>query len=359
MKIKSLNQFELNKIVCQLLDCSSEKINFRTNQILKWIYSKWEDDPENFTDLSKEFRKKLKSNFDFRSLELFDYQHSIITDSIKFAFRTVDGDIVESVLMKHPDRYTLCVSSQVGCNVGCVFCASGMYGLKRNLTTDEIVDQLFLAQQFVHKNEGKRISNIVFMGMGEPLVNYNNVLKALNIFTSDWGFKISKRNITLSTSGIIPKIYKLVEDGFKVKLALSLHSPYQSEREKLIPTAKRYHIDELLQSVSYYFLKTKKRVTIEYILLKEINDRVDHARELVRILKKHNMKVLVNLIPYNSIGNVYFEGKLLQEPEIERIKRFEEIIKEHYEVSIRWSLGRDIDGACGQLRMKKQMQNSF
>ncbi|MFN3995464.1 MAG: 23S rRNA (adenine(2503)-C(2))-methyltransferase RlmN [bacterium] len=350
--IKGLDIKELNFFLSDFFGFSRESLNFRTKQVLKWIYAKYEDNPENFTDISKEFRKKLKENFCFRSLDLVEYKISSKGDSIKFAFKTFDEEIVESVLMKHPDRYTVCVSSQVGCNVGCIFCASGMFGLKRNLEVYEIVDQLFLIQKFVWEKENKRVSNVVFMGMGEPLVNYKNVLKTIEIFTSDWGFAISKRNITLSTSGIVPKIYELANEQLRVKLALSLHSPFQEEREKIIPTAKVYKIEDLLKALEYYYLKTKRRVTVEYILLEGVNDSPQHAQELVKLLKRYDMKVWVNLIPYNSIGDVYFEGKLLKEPSMEVIERFENIVKKHFEVSVRWSLGRDIDGACGQLRRR-------
>ncbi|MEN3014910.1 MAG: 23S rRNA (adenine(2503)-C(2))-methyltransferase RlmN [bacterium] len=351
--LKGLTLDELDKIICRILGTEqSSKPNFRTLQLLKWIYSKYQDDPCLFTDLSKDLRQKIAQNFKLRSLELVEYQNSKISESIKFAYKTFDGEIVESVLMKHPDRYTLCISSQVGCNVGCIFCASGAMGLKRNLHVHEIVEQFFLSQKFIYEKEGKRISNIVFMGMGEPLINYHNVVKAIVIFNSPWGFNISKRNITLSTSGIEKRIYDLVRDGVRVKLALSLHSPFQEQREKLIPTAKKYDINSLLKAVENYYQNTKKRITIEYILLKDINDTVEHAKKLVSLLKQYSMKVLINLIPYNSIGNVYFEDKLLEEPDISRIQRFQNIIKEHFEVSVRWSLGRDIDAACGQLRRK-------
>lgn len=350
--IKGLDIKELNFFLSSLLGFSVDSLNFRTKQVLRWVYSKFEDNPENFTDISKDFRKRLKESFCFRALDLVEYKISSKGDSIKFAFRTFDGEIVESVLMKHPDRYTVCISSQVGCNVGCIFCASGMFGLKRNLEVYEIVEQLFLIQKFVWERENRRVSNVVFMGMGEPLVNYKNVLKSLEIFTSDWGFGISKRNITLSTSGMVPKIYDLVNDGVRVKLALSLHSPFQEEREKIIPTAKVYKIENLLKALEYYYLRTKRRITIEYILLEGVNDSLKHAQELVKILKKYNMKVWVNLIPYNSIGDVYFEDRLLKEPSIKVIENFENIIREHFEVSVRWSLGRDIGGACGQLRRR-------
>lgn len=358
MFLKGLNIDELDKFLSQnilgknYLESNGKKISYRTRQILKWVYSKYQDDPNLFSDISREIRKEINSKITFRSLELVEYKFSQISNSIKFAFRTLDNEIVESVLMKHPDRYTLCISTQVGCNVGCIFCASGMLGLKRNLESHEIVEQLFLVQKFIFEKERKRISNLVFMGMGEPLVNYNNVLKSIQIFTSDWGFNISKRNITLSTSGVLPRMYDLVRDNIRVKLALSLHSPFQEQREKLIPIAKRYHIDDVLKALENYYLHTKRRVTIEYILLRKVNDTVFHAKELVKLLKKYNMRVLVNLIPYNSIGNVYFEGILLEEPEIFAIKDFYNILKEYFEVSVRWSLGRDIDGACGQLRRR-------
>lgn len=358
--LKNFNIEELNKLVLEILEgknisdsqLDNSKISYRTKQITKWLYSKYEDNIYFFTDLSKTHREKLQQNFITRVLEIADIKESKISNSIKFALKTIDNDIIESVLMKHPDRYTLCISSQVGCNVGCVFCASGMFGLKRNLETYEIVEQLFLVQKFIFEKEGKKISNIVFMGMGEPLINYKNVIKALEIFTNSWGFNISKRNITISTSGILPRMYDLVRDGIRVKLALSLHSPFQEQREKLIPIAKKYHINDLLQALEYYYLNTKRRVTIEYILIKNVNDTTSHAKELVKLLRNYNMKVWVNLIPYNRIGDIYLGDVLLEEPDLYRIKQFEEIVRDYCEVSVRWSLGRDIDAACGQLRRK-------
>lgn len=355
--LKSLNIKEIDKVVTEEIlgiqkSDSESKINFRSKQIARWVYNKYIDDPEKFTDISRQLREKIKQKFIFRSLYLYTYQVSKISSSIKFAFKTKDNEVVESILMKHPDRYTLCLSSQIGCNVGCIFCASGKDKLRRNLDTAEIVDQLFLVSEFIYGSEGKRITNIVFMGMGEPLLNYDNVLKAIDIFTSEWGFNLSKRNITLSTSGILKGIYKLIEDNVRVKLAFSLHSPFQDQREKLVPIAKKYKLNDILKALESYYSKTKRRITIEYVLLREINDSLEHAKALVDLLKNYSMKVFVNLIPYNSIGEVYLDERLLEEPELKRIKDFEEIVKKNFEVSIRWSLGRDIDGACGQLRRK-------
>ena len=325
---------------------------YRVDQIFNWIYKRFENNIDNFSDLSKHFRESLKSNFKINSLELFDLKFSKNGDSIKFLFKTMDNEYIESVLMMHPERYTVCLSTQVGCNVRCVFCASGINGLKRNLNLSEIIDQFFLIQKFVYTKYNKRISNIVYMGMGEPLFNYGNLVKSLELFTCDKAFNISNRNITVSTSGVVDKIYQLADENFRVKLAISLHSPFEDKRIMLIPSAKKYKISEILKSAEYYFLKTKRRITIEYILLKNINDSLNDAKELVKLLKNYNFKVFINLIPYNSIGEVFVNGILLEQSDVKDIEKFRDYIKDHFEVNVRWSLGRDIEAACGQLRRK-------
>jgi 23S rRNA (adenine2503-C2)-methyltransferase len=330
--------------------------NYRVDQIFNWIYKKYEDKIDNFSDLSKNFREFLKNNFEINSLKIFDIKLSKYNDSIKFLFRTFDNEYIESVLMKHPQRYTVCLSTQVGCNVKCIFCASGINGIKRNLNLAEIIDQLFLIQKYIYMKEKMRITNIVYMGMGEPLFNYENLVKSLDIFTHDKAFNISNRNITVSTSGVVDKIYELAEEKFRVKLAISLHSPFENKRQKLIPLAKKYKIPQILKAAEYYFLRTKRRITIEYILLKNITDTLEDAKELVNILKNYNFKVFINLIPYNSIGNIYLDNVLLEQSDNETIIQFYNYIKKYFEVNVRWSLGRDINAACGQLR--RQLINS-
>jgi 23S rRNA (adenine2503-C2)-methyltransferase len=331
--------------------------NYRVDQIFNWIYKKYEDKIDNFSDLSKNFREFLKNNFEINSLKIYDIKLSKYNDSIKFLFYTSDNEYIESVLMKHPQRYTVCLSTQVGCNVRCIFCASGINGIKRNLNLSEIIDQLFLIQKYIYMREKMRITNIVYMGMGEPLFNYENLVKSLDIFTHDKAFNISNRNITVSTSGVVDKIYELAEEKFRVKLAISLHSPFENKRQKLIPLAKKYKIPQILKAAEYYFLRTKRRITIEYILLKNITDTLEDAKELVNILKNYNFKVFINLIPYNSIGNVYLDNVLLEQSDNESISRFYNYIKKYFEVNVRWSLGRDINAACGQLR--RQLINSI
>jgi 23S rRNA (adenine2503-C2)-methyltransferase len=331
--------------------------NYRVDQIFNWIYKKYEDKIDNFSDLSKNFREFLKNNFEINSLKIYDIKLSKYNDSIKFLFKTSDNEYIESVLMKHPQRYTVCLSTQVGCNVKCIFCASGINGIKRNLNLTEIVDQLFLIQKYIYMKEKIRITNIVYMGMGEPLFNYENLIKSLEIFTHDKAFNISNRNITVSTSGVVEKIYELAEEKFRVKLAISLHSPFDNKRQKLIPLAKKYKIHQILKAAEYYFLRTKRRITIEYILLKNITDTLEDAKELVNILKNYNFKVFINFIPYNSIGNVYLDNVLLEQSDNESIIQFYNYIKKYFEVNVRWSLGRDINAACGQLR--RQLINSI
>jgi len=360
--LKNYTYSELKDLLKNILarDDSNLKENFfnyRVDQIFNWIYKKYEDKIDNFSDLSKNFREFLKNNFEINSLKIYDIKLSKYNDSIKFLFRTSDNEYIESVLMKHPQRYTVCLSTQIGCNVKCIFCASGINGIKRNLNLAEIIDQLFLIQKYIYMKEKMRITNIVYMGMGEPLFNYENVVKSLDIFTHDKAFNISNRNITISTSGVVDKIYELAEEKFRVKLAISLHSPFENKRQKLIPLARKYKIPQILKAAEYYFLKTKRRITIEYILLKNITDTLEDAKELVNILKNYNFKVFINLIPYNSIGNVYLDNVLLEQSDNESIIQFYNYIKKYFEVNIRWSLGRDINAACGQLR--RQLINSI
>lgn len=360
--LKNYTYSELKDLLKNILakDDSNLKENFfnyRVDQIFNWIYKKYEDKIDNFSDLSKNFRELLKNNFEINSLKIYDIKLSKYNDSIKFLFKTSDNEYIESVLMKHPQRYTVCLSTQVGCNVRCIFCASGINGIKRNLNLAEIIDQLFLIQKYIYMREKMRITNIVYMGMGEPLFNYENLVKSLDIFTHDKAFNISNRNITVSTSGVVDKIYELAEEKFRVKLAISLHSPFEDKRQKLIPLAKKYKIPQILKAAEYYFLKTKRRITIEYILLKNITDTLEDAKELVNILKNYNFKVFINLIPYNSIGNVYLDNVLLEQSDNESIIQFYNYIKKYFEVNVRWSLGRDINAACGQLR--RQLINSI
>jgi 23S rRNA (adenine2503-C2)-methyltransferase len=363
--LKNYTYNELKNLLKKILsnndnitDFKENFFDYRVDQIFNWIYKKYQDNIDNFSDLSKNFREFLKNYFNVNSLEIYDMKFSKFNDSIKFLFKTRDNEYIETVLMKHPDRYTVCLSTQVGCNVRCVFCASGINGVKRNLELAEIVDQLFLVQKYVYLTEGKRISNIVYMGIGEPLFNYDNLIKSLDIFTHDKGFNISNRNITVSTSGVVDNIYKLADEKFRVKLAISLHSPFENKRQKLIPLARKYKISQILQAAEYYFNKTKRRITIEYILLKNITDTMEDAKELVNILKNYNFKVFINLIPYNSIGEVYLDNVLLEQSDIDSINKFYNYIKNYFEVNVRWSLGRDIDAACGQLRRKTLTINS-
>lgn len=317
---------------------------YRATQVFNWLYKKRVIDPLRYTDISLPLREKLKPLFK-RNLTLVHRLDSK-DGSSKFAFLTLDGSVVESVLMRHvkhgKKRYTVCLSSQVGCPIGCRFCASGK-SFKRSLRASEIVEQLWAVQEYLDSTEGTRVSNIVFMGMGEPLLNYDNVVKAIRIITHDAGLNISSRSITVSTVGIPSKILALSKDAPRVKLAISLHAPNDEIRRKLIPIAKLYTIEEIIDATYRYYLTTKRRVTIEYVMLNGVNDSEDDAKALVKLVKR--IKPLVNLIPYNPVPNVPFKR-----PPLHRIRRFAEIVSQHLEVSIRFSFGEDIRAACGQLR---------
>ena len=330
---------------------------YRIKQIFYEIFKNSRIDFDNMTTLSKDLRKKLKERFDILSLKVEKILDS--EDSTKIAFKTADGYIIESVLMYHYhtlnwkkklNRITLCVSSQIGCPVWCIFCVTWKLGFTRNLKLNEILSQLQYANWYVKNKFGKkpdwtyhRVRNIVFMGMWEPLLNYQNVKNSILVMLDQRGYSLSRRHITISTSGIIPWINKLIEDELKVMLAISLHAPVQDLREKLIPIAKRYPLDKLMKVLNYYQQKTKNRLFYEYIMIKDLTDTPDLAYKLVELIKWQNAHV--NLIPYNQNPAIN-----LQESSWDQILKFKSILEKWgLTVTIRDSLWRDIKGACWQL----------
>lgn len=295
------------------------------------------------TTLPKSLREKLSqvSSLNIRG-EIFESSRK---DTFKALFTLKDGEKIEAVLMRHRDkRNTVCVSSQVGCSLGCKFCATGGAGFERNLDWEEIVEQvLFFAR--ILKTEGKKVSNVVFMGMGEPFLNYENVWGAIRFLNSKDTFNLGARRISISTIGITEGIRKMAREGLEVNLAVSLHAPTDELREKIIPINKKYKIQQVLEAVDYYIDKTNRKVMFEYLLIKDFNDSEEEARKLARLMKQK--LYLVNLIPCNFVGE-------FKAPEAGRIKRFRNILgKEGVQVTQRVSQGRDIAGACGQLAGKK------
>ena len=315
---------------------------FRSRQIYSWIHEKLVDDFEEMTNLSKTLRQKLEAAYEIRRVEMEKRQISKIDGTNKFLFCLKDGNMVESVLMKYKHGNSVCISSQVGCRMGCRFCASTLDGLERNLTPSEMLRQVYQIQKIT----GERVSNIVIMGTGEPLDNYDNFLKFIHMVSDEHGLNISQRNITASTCGIVPNIRRLAEEKLQITLALSLHGSNQEKRRSLMPVANKYELQEVLEACDYYFEKTGRRITFEYSMVHGVNDTPEDAKELMGILKDRNCHL--NLIPVNPIKERNYE-----KPDKKSAENFKnKLEKNGINVTIRREMGSDIDGACGQLRRK-------
>jgi 23S rRNA (adenine2503-C2)-methyltransferase len=318
---------------------------FRAKQICKWVYERLIVDPALMTNLAKSDRNMLAASMDFASGEVVRKQES--DDGTKKVLITwADGKNAESVLIPEELRLTACLSSQVGCPARCRFCASGADGFQANLSAGQIVEQVFQINRLLE--EGRRVNHIVMMGMGEPLANYANVIEALHILHDPLGFNIGARKITVSTVGIPDKTRQLAGEGLPVNLAISLHAPNEALRRELIPWAEHFKLDEILAAARYYFEKTGREITLEYILLAGVNDRPEHARQLVKLCG--TLRANVNLIRYNEV-----EGLPYRRPDTQAVRGFEAILhKGGVNAHVRKSRGRDIDAACGQLRRRSQ-----
>ena len=334
MKVFDLDLIDLENFI----ESIGEK-KYRAKQIFLSLYKDRVNSFDEITTLKKEFRDLLKEKIDFPKIELINRQISS-DDTEKFLFKLNDGNLIETVLMPHDYGYSLCVSSQVGCPMACSFCASGAYGFKRNLETYEMVLQIIN----VEKISNKRISSVVIMGIGEPFLNYDKVIKFIRIINNDNGIAIGARHITISTSGIIPKIYDFEKEDFQVNLAISLHASNDDLRNKLMPVNKKYPLKDLISAIKDYIDNTNRRVTIEYILLDNINDFDYNAKELGNLFR--GMNVYINLIPYNETSNNDYKRS-------KRTNEFFDLLKkEKLNVTVRKEHGHDIDAACGQLRGK-------
>ncbi len=318
---------------------------FKGKQLHSWIYKKWVSSFDEMSDLSNSDRKFLNEKYCISPLVLQEKQVSK-DKTIKYLWTLPDGKLVESVRMwmEDHDSYSACISSQVGCAVGCPFCATGTIGFKRNLTASEIVDQILGIQ----RDTKERINNIVFMGQGEPLLNYSELIKSVNLIRNDVG--IGARHITVSTSGIVPQIRKLADENIQITLAVSLHAPDQKTREFLVPISKKYKMPELMDSLHYYYSKTKRRITFEYVMLDEINDDIDRAKQLSDLLK--GLHCHINLIPYNPTNPLI--DVTLKRPPNGKIYKFKDVLEKtsRKKVTVRKERGADIDAACGQLANK-------
>lgn len=337
--MKNIKDYNLDELKEELKTIGEKP--FRAEQIFKWIYEARVSNFDEMTNLSLELREKLKENYEIKQFNILKKQ--VASDGTKkYLFDVLDRNAIETVLMQYHHGYSICVSSQIGCKMGCKFCASTGIPFVRNLTSGEIVEQIMA----VERDENIRISNIVFMGIGEPLDNYDNVVGAIRIINNPKGLNIGARHISISTSGLVPKIYKLAEENIQCTLSISLHATTNEQRSQMMPVNDAYKIEELLQACKDYIEKTHRRISFEYALAKENNDNLEDAKRLVKLLK--GMICHVNLIPINKIEN----GTYMKSSN-ENIMKFRDYLNDHGIVAtIRRELGSDIDAACGQLRRK-------
>lgn len=319
---------------------------FRAKQVYEWLWLKQAQDIDAMTNISKEIRGKLKEDFTLPALTIDTTQYSS-DGTVKSRFKTHDGHLVEGVLIPTEKRVTACVSSQIGCSLSCKFCATGYIERKRNLGFDEIYDEVVLINQQSERIHGKKLSNIVFMGMGEPLLNYKNVLKAIERITSADGLAMSPRRVTVSTAGVAKQIKQLGDDNVKFKLALSLHAANDRKRHEIMPINDSNDIQSLIEALNYFYKKTKNEITFEYILFNNFNDSLTDADELIKIYRQVPAD-LVNIIEYNPIDFARFT-----KPTEEKVEAFMEYLeKNRVNARLRRSRGKDIDAACGQLANK-------
>ncbi|MDC0029403.1 23S rRNA (adenine(2503)-C(2))-methyltransferase RlmN [bacterium] len=316
--------------------------SYRAKQIHEWLWKKRAVNFNEMTSLSLSLRDLLEQNFSLNAVKIHKAERSN-DGTIKYSLKLHDSKLVEGVLIPSKKRLTACISSQVGCSLSCTFCATGTLKLERNLNYAEIYDQIFILNEEALLNFGKPLSNIVYMGMGEPLLNYENLLKSIELVSSKNGLSMSPKRITVSTAGIAKMIKKLADDEVRFNLAISLHSSDDKKREEIMPINKSINLEELKESIKYFFEKTGTRITYEYILFKDINDSLDDAHELVKFCKSTPCKV--NLIEYNSVDNIPF-----QKASNNKTEKFINFLNEkNVIVNLRRSKGKDINAACGQL----------
>ena len=313
---------------------------YRAGQLYRWLHVQLAEDPEEMTNLPAKLKQFLSENYTITRLQVADRQISRLDGTQKFLFQLPDGETIESVFMKYKFGNSVCVSSQVGCRMGCRFCASTLDGLRRNLLPGEILEEIYT----IHRLTGEKISHVVVMGTGEPLDNYENLLKFLRMLTDENGQNLSMRNVTVSTCGIVPRIYDLAREKLSITLALSLHATTDERRREIMPIANTYTISECMAACRYYFEETGRRVTFEYSLIKGVNDSLRDAKELAALAG--SISAHINLIPVNPVRERDYE-----QPDLSAVQAFRAKLEKHgINVSIRRVLGRDIDGACGQLR---------
>ncbi len=339
LDIKSLTLEELKEEMEKL----GEK-PFRAGQIFQWMHEKLAEGFEEMTNLPLSLRQKLTDTFEYTSAKLVNMQESAIDGTRKYLFEFGDGSLVESVWMKYNHGNSVCISSQVGCRMGCTFCASTLDGLERSLLPSEMLEQVYA----ITRHTGERVSNVVVMGTGEPLDNFDHLLRFLSLLTDEKGLHISQRNVTVSTCGLVPKMRELADRQLQITLALSLHASNDRKRKELMPIANRYSIAQLMDACAYYFERTGRRITFEYSLVGGVNDSVEDARELSELIGELNCHV--NLIPVNPVK----ERSYVQSEKRAVLAFKNKLEKNGINVTIRREMGRDIDGACGQLRRRQK-----
>ncbi len=340
-----INLFDLSKKQMESFFEHLGEKKFRATQVMKWIYHEGETDFDKMLNISKSFRETLKKEACLVTPRIVTRQDSS-DGTIKWMLQIPENNAIEVVYIPESDRGTLCISSQAGCILACPFCSTGHEGFNRNLSTGEMISQVWLAMKEIGwQKSGKRnITNVVLMGMGEPLLNYNNVIRACNLMLSDLGFGLSKRRVTLSTSGVVPGIYNMIKDT-EISLAVSLHAPNNELRDVIVPINKKYPLEELIESCRQFVLQSgsKKHITWEYLMLRDVNDTIEHARQLEKLIKGFSGKV--NLIPFNEVKGTPYRQSTKEQVD----KFFNFLVKKGVVVTIRKTRGEDIVAACGQL----------
>lgn len=348
MSKTSIYGLTYDKLVEWLTDNGQKK--FRADQVWNWLYKKRVTSFSEMKNVNQETISLLEENFIPHTLGEEIRQESE-DGTIKFLLKLADGNLIETVLMRFNYGLSVCVTTQVGCNIGCTFCASGLLTKNRDLTGGEIVEQIMTVQRHLdEQGNDERVSHIVVMGIGEPFDNFNNLMDFLYVVNDDRGLNIGARHITVSTSGLAHKIYEFADTGIQVNLAISIHAPTNELRSRIMKINKAFPIEKLMKSVDYYLEKTNRRITYEYIMLKDVNDHEEEAAQLSKLLYNHRHLAYVNLIPYNSVS----EHDQYARSESTAIQAFFETLKEHgINAGVRWENGADIDAACGQLRSKQ------
>lgn len=342
---KDIRAYTYEQLQAEMAAIGEKK--FRAKQLYEWLHVKLAGSFDEMTNLSRELREKLDREYEILPVRMLERQESQMDGTNKFLFMLHDQNVVESVLMRYKHGNSVCISSQVGCRMGCRFCASTIGGLVRNLSPSEMLGQIYEIQ----KVTGERVSNVVIMGTGEPLDNYENFLCFIRLLTDEHGLHISQRNVTVSTCGIVPKMLELAEENLQITLALSLHGTTQEKRKELMPVANKYELSDVLHACDEYFRKTGRRITFEYSLVHGVNDTDEDAGELIRILKPRNCHL--NLIPVNPVK----ERSFVRPSRKNALNFKNKLEKSGINVTIRREMGADIDGACGQLRRRYVQTN--